>query len=804
MDYGYFDDAHKEYVITNPRTPVKWINYIGSLAFGGFVDNTGGALICKGDPSLDRITRYYQQLPASEFKGETLYLRIHLEQGYRVFSPFFVPTLDDFDRFECRVGLDYTRFITEFYGLRCEVTVFVPPGEACEVRDACLTNISSSPLVVDAIPVVEYTHPNAVTQLTNSDWVPQTMVSKAVHDPGGLVTLIQYPFMYRDTQVNYFTSNLPVASYETDRGRFLGSHEYGTWAKPESLTLAAGLSCYEAQRGDNIAALHHPLGLIQPGESRRLITLLGQAASLGEARPVIDRYRQSESVERALAGLANQWEDTLSQFKASTPDPAMDTMVNIHNPRQCSVTRNWSRYLSYYQLGLGTRGIGFRDSSQDVLATFAQSPVDAKALIEQLLSVQKRNGSAMHQFNPISMIASEGDSLERDDRPHYYSDDHLWIVLAVCSYLKETGDWGFLEKKIPYYEKDKQGSPLETGTVREHQQRALEFTHTDTGGHGLPHLGFADWNDTVNLPTGAESIFTANLYGKALREMIDLAVRGGDEPLAGIYRQDYAAMQRQVNSQAWDGEWYVAYFDADGAPLGSRTNAQGQIYLNSQSWGVISGFATPERTRACLDTAYERLNTRYGIKISAPGYNGFDPRQGGITTYPPGAKENGGIFLHTNPWMMIAEALAGNGERAYQYYCQINPARQNDRLDEYECEPYVYAQNILGDEHLQFGLARNSWLTGTASWVYQAATQYILGVRPEYDGLRIEPCIPLAWEEFRVQRKFRGASYAIRVHNPGHVCSGVKSIALDGKPISGTLIPVLSDGTEHQVEVVLG
>jgi cellobiose phosphorylase len=806
MRYGYFDDDKREYAITNPRTPVKWINYIGTLAFGGFVDHTGGTLICAQDPALNRITKYIAQMPTSDFKGETLYLRslrrLEPSQGWQVFSPFFVPTLNPYDLYECHVGLGYTRITSEFYGIRTEATIFVPLGERRVIRDIKITNISDAPVEVDAIPVVEYTHPDSLKQLTNADWVPQTMVSKVVTQSDGRKILIQYPFMLRDVRVNYFTSNRPVSSFDSDRKRFLGDNEYGTWARPLSLRQGE-LTNSEALRGDNIAALLHHLGVLQPGESKRLITQLGQADSVEQALPRIEHFRDEGNVDRAFEELARFWDGYLGKLQVVTPDAAMNRMLNIHNPRQCHTTKNWSRYLSLYQLGYGARGIGFRDSSQDVMAILASMPQEGKALIEQLLSVQKRDGSAMHQFNPLTMVASEGDSLEREDLPHYYSDDHLWIILAVCAYIKETGDLAFLDKAIPFYEKDKQDQPLDVGTVLEHLRRSIEFTRHDVGAHGLPLLGFADWNDTVNLRKGAESLFTTNLYGKALLEMMDLARHLGDMASAEKYAVYYAEMQERVNRCAWDGEWYVRYFDWDGTPLGSRANDRGQIYINGQSWPVISGFATPERARLALDSVRARLNTRNGIKISAPGFNGFDPRRGGITTYPPGVKENGGIFLHTNPWVMIAETTLGDGDRAFEYYNQINPAAKNDRIDEYECEPYVYAQNILGDEHPQFGLARNSWLSGTASWAYQAGTQYILGIRPAYDGLVVDPCIPRAWDGFGVRREFRGATYHITVENPQHICKGVKSAAVDGQAIEGNTVPIFEGGT-HQVLVVMG
>lgn len=799
MRYGYFDEANREYVITNPRTPAKWINYIGTRAFGGFVDHTGGALICKDDPTLNRITKYLQQMPASDLKGETLYLRLLTKSGHFIFSPFFVPTLDEPVRFECHVGLGYTRIVTEMHRLCTETTIFIPRGGACEIRDIKVTNVSRETLAVDAIPVVEFTHPSALQQFTNADWIPQTMQSQSVND-GEFIILLQYPFMFRDTKVNYFTSNLPASSFETDRKQFLGENEYGSFRDPRSLRQPQ-LGNHEAKRGDNIAALLHPLGNMKPGETRQLITQLGQATSLDVARHDIELYRQPENVENALGRLREFWEDYLGTMQIETPDSNTNLMLNLFNPYQCYVTKHWSRYLSYYQLGLGSRGIGMRDSCQDLLAIVAAAPDEAKEFLRTLFSFQKINGSAMHQFNPLSLEGSEGDSLELEDRPHYYSDDHLWLVLATCALFKESGELDFLNVDIAFYEKDKQGKPIASGTVLEHLKRALEFTRNDTGRHGLPLLGFADWNDTVNLPKGAESLFTAHLYGKALLEMIDLCEHLGDAAGVEQYRQAHAEMKERVENVAWDGNWYIRYIDADGKPLGSAKNQYGQIYLNAQSWAVISGFAAPERATRAMESVYEKLNTCYGLKLSAPGFNGYDPRYGGITTYPPGAKENGGIFLHPNPWVMVAETMLGNGDRAYEYYAQINPIAKNNAIDIYECEPYVYAQNILGDEHPQFGLGRNSWLSGAASWCYQAGTQWILGIRPEYGGLRVDPCIPKRWPGFAATRCFRGQSYKINVHNPDGLSKGVGKMLVDSKEISGNLVPLDLPGNEHQVEV---
>lgn len=802
MKYGYFDDAKREYVITNPKTPVKWINYVGGLAFGGFVDHTGGALLCKGDPALNRILKYIPQMPSSDFKGESAYIRFKDAGGYRIFSPYFVPTLDEYSLFECHVGLGYSTFISEFYGIRTEIRVFVPAGESRLIRDVTILNKSGKALEIDYIPVVEYTHFDALKQFTNADWVPQTMQSKALRQKDGSVVPTQYAFMKKGVAENYFTSNMAVSSFETDRKRFLGDNEYGTWRSPLSLQNEE-LSNYEALRGDNIGALLHHLGSLADGESKRIITQLSQAASVEKDGAAIDKFRNPKAVDAAFSDLSAFWDEYLSVLQVNTPDANMNSMVNVHNPRQCYMTKNWSRDLSLYQLGFGGRGLGFRDSSQDVMGMLSNAPESGKELIIKLLHVQKRDGSAMHQFFPSTMEASVGDSHEFPDRPHYYGDDHLWIILAVNTYLKETGDLDFLKEKIPFYEKDPQGKALESGSVLEHLIRAVEFTWQNRGKHGLPLLGFADWNDTVNLRTGAESNFVAAQFGKALCEMIDMMEALGDEAAKTKFENYYKQMKTVVNRETWDGEWYLRYFDSDGSKLGSKENSHGSIFVNAQTWNIMAGFADSERALIAMDSVNKKLNTTNGIKLSAPGYNGYDRNLGGVSTYPPGAKENGGIFLHTNPWAMISETIIGNGDRAFEYYNQINPAFKNDKIDEFEAEPYCYPQNILGNEHPQFGLGRNSWLSGTSSWTYQAATKYILGIMPTFKGLQINPCIPKNWDGFTAVRKFRGAQYEIVVKNPSHVCKGVKTMTVDGKNIEGNIVPLFNDGT-HKIEVVLG
>lgn len=804
MSYGYFDLKNTEYIITNPQLPVKWINYLGTLEFGGLVDHTGGMLLCRGDPALNRILKYIPQLPSSSFNGSTIYLRIKdKNHNYKVFSPVYTPTLDKYNIYECHVGLGYTKFITEFYGISYEAVLFVPLKSNCVVHQIKISNSNNHEVDIDLIPVVEYSHPHAIQQFDNADWVPQTMQSKLYITEKGKKILLQYPYMNKSIKVNYLTSNWEISSFQTDRRKFLGKNGYGTWMNPQELQNPE-LENYEASRGDNIGAIMLKLGHLKPDQHKSLIVQYGQVDQIDTSLSLISKYNSESEVQKEFQKIKDFWTDYLAKVQIETPSKSMNQMLNLFNPYQCYTTYNWSRFLSLYQLGLGARGIGFRDTSQDVMGIMDRQPEDARKLIEKLLSVQLCDGSAMHQFFPLTMEGMRGESGSLEERYSFYGDDHLWIILSICDYLKETGDFSFLDKEIPYYDKNSEGHPLEQGKVLDHMIRALSFTKNHIGSNNLPLLGFADWNDTVNLRKGAESLFIANLYGTALKEIIELINHLNKESLVMKFKSDYNDMKKYFNTIAWDGEWFIRYLDFDGTPIGSHKNEKSQIFTNAQSWPIISGFAQKNQAAKALESVNKHLNTEKGIKLSTPGYDGFDPNIGGITTYPPGAKENGGIFLHANPWVMMAECILGNGDRAFKYYEQINPAGKNDKIDEFEVEPYVYPQNILANEHSQFGLGRNSWLTGTASWCYQTGIKYILGIKPNYSSLIVDPCIPKSWDEFSIIRKFRGTKYKIRVVNPDHINKGIKSIMIDGKSYESNNLPIFSSGEIHNIEVIMG
>jgi cellobiose phosphorylase len=454
-----------------------------------------------------------------------------------------------------------------------------------------------------------------------------------------------------------------------------------------------------------------------------------------------------------------------------------------------------------YELGVN-RGMGFRDAAQDTLGVMHTIPEEARHTLFKLLEIQYKDGHAAHQFYPLTGEVEAGDAAEGVKKAaKWYSDDHLWIILAVCAYIKETGDLNILHEKVSYLDDGK-------FPVLEHLKAAIDFSVSHVGQHGLTLAGWADWDDTLNLDTGkgsAESVWSTMLLGVALLDMVTLCRSLKKEDLAKKYSALHKHFSKIVNSKAgWDGKWYLRAYTDEGKKVGSHLNEKAKIYLLMQSWAVMSGFATNHRAKTALASAHKYLNTKYGLVLIWPAYDHFDWKIGGTTTYPPGAKENGGIFLQTNPWQMIAQTMMGNGDLAYQYYRQILPSLKNDSAEVYEIEPYVYCQNILGKEHPQFGLGRNSWLTGTAAWAMVAIQQYILGIRPDYHGLIIDPCIPGFWKGFEVKRVFRGCTYFITVRNPKGTNKGIRSLMVDGKKIMGNQVPLFKDGQDHHIEAVLG
>ena len=779
--YGYFDPEGREYVITRPDTPTPWINYLGEGRYGGIISNTAGGYSFDRDPRNRRVTRYrYNAIPADQ-PGRYIYLR-DMESG-TFWSPTWQPvTACQLESYECRHGTAYTRISSTYQGIHASLLYFVPlqpePAPApCEVWVLHLKNQSDRVRRLRTFSYVELSYYDATIDMHNLDWGMHIFHTR--HEAGVLYSSTNF----RPT-TTFFTSNQPALGFDSDREVFVGS--YRSLSAPQ--VVASGEpGNSEAPRGNNIGSFCHELQL-NPGEEKEIIYILGVTDEIEAIPPVLEQYRRSRAVRQSFAALRADWQAYLGQFQVTTPDPEMNAMLNLWNQVQCRITLFWSRTASSYESGLG-RGMGTRDSAQDVLGTVHNVPKRARGTLSALWKLQFQDGHTWHQVFVFTGEGGPGHAEEFPDWPQWFSDDHLWIVLGVCAYLRETGDFGYLEERIPYWDGGE-------ASVWWHMLRAVDFTLQHRGPHGLPRIGFSDWNDTLNIDHGsgkAESVFTAMQLCRVLLDLAELCDHLKKTAEADRFRELHTQMADAINQAAWDGKWFARAYDDAGLPLGVEGESENRLSLNPQTWAVIGEVADEVRARSALQSAHEKLNTPYGLTLMWPPYTHGDDRVRGTSTYPPGAKENGGIFCHANTWAIVAAARLGWNERAYQYYRQILPLARQD-AERSLVEPYVYCQNICGPTHLQYGMGRNSWLTGTASWTYVAGTQWLLGIRPTYEGLRISPVIPPTWEGFSARRVFRGVTYHIQVSRAG--VGNRVSLSVDGQPITGNVVPLPPEGAQ--------
>jgi cellobiose phosphorylase len=535
---------------------------------------------------------------------------------------------------------------------------------------------------------------------------------------------------------------------------------------------------------------------LAPGEERQIVYIMGATERPAEIDRVVDRFSDPSEITAAFQALRDDWASYLSRFTVETPDADTNAMINFWNQVQCRTTLYWSRFVSGYETGLG-RGMGTRDSGQDTLGTMHTVPDHARRMLTSIWRMQFADGHTWHQFFPLTMEGGPGLAAEYPQWPQWFSDDHLWLVISVCAYLRETGDFDYLEQKVPYEDHAEE-------TVWEHMLRAVDFTLNHLGPHGLPRSGFSDWNDTLNIDHGsgkAESVWTGMQFCRAMLDLTELCEKVGRRAEAERFAGLHESMAAIINDEAWDGGWYMRSFDDDGLPIGVAGSEHHAIDLIPQSWSVIGDVAPTERAEKAMAAADEKLNTKFGLALIWPPYNGGDDRVCGISTFVPGSKENGGIFCHSNTWSIIAAAMLGHGDEAYKYYREILPLARTDS-DTYKVEPYTYPQNICGPTHPSFGMARNAWLTGTAAWTFVAATQWILGIRPTFDGLRVAPTLPVVWPGYKAHREFRGTAYEISVRRDGP--GNAVSMVVDGRPIEGDVVPLPAPGTARvNVEVVL-
>jgi cellobiose phosphorylase len=785
MEYGYFSQNNKEYIIVRPDTPTPWINYLSNSEYCAIISNTAGGYSFHIDPRERRILRYrYNNVPMDR-PGRYLYIRDNKSGDY--WSPTWQPVFKKLSAYECRHGLGYTKISSSYSDIEAEVTYFVPLDENLEIWMLTLRNTSSEEKELTVFSYAEFCLWQAEFDQTDLQSIQFRGVAKYEEDA------IFHHFFNPYTGYAFFASNGTITGYDCNREKFIGLYH----SESNPLAVERG-QCFNSESlGGNPIAATSNLVKLGPGETKTIIFILGVAKEKSEAKKYIQKFKKKTSVDAEFQKLREYWDAYLSNFQVDAPDKEFNTMINVWNQYQCKTTFDWSRYVSLYETGIG-RGIGFRDCNQDALGVVHALPKRVRQRILDLAKNQFEDGHVYHLYFPLT--GEGGFPYYTKEKMKFFSDDHLWLILSVCEYIKETGDITILNENVKFVE----GS---SASLYEHLKRSINFTLNHMGNHGLPLLGTADWNDPQNLPgpnNAAESVFTAMLFHKALLELTELCRECNQEKDA----QKFAAMadkiKTHVNEIAWDGEWYIRAFDDSGNPVGSSKRKEGKIYLNAQSWAVISQIAPKERAIQCMNSAKKHLDTKYGLMLLAPAYSRYYPEIGDLTSYVPGLKENASIWSHANAWAILAECMLGRGDQAYEYYKKLAPTTKNKIADIHQTEPYVYAQTIAGKDHPNFGMARNSWLTGTASWMMKVATNWILGVRPQYNGLLIDPCIPKTWASFKVIRHFRNAIYEIQVENPNHVSKGIKNVIVDGKQLKDNLLPSFADGKKHTVLVTMG
>ena len=811
MKFGYFDDANREYVITTPKTPLPWINYLGCNEFFTLISNTCGGYTFYKDAKLLRMTRYrYNDVP-NDINGKYFYIK----EGNTVWNPSWKPTQTELDSYECRHGIGYSRFTGAKNELEASVLTFVPMNDNCEISHVKLTNKSGAPKSVSLFSYVEWCLWNADDDSRNF----QRNLSTGEVEVVG--STIYHKTEYRERRNHYavYSVNTPVDGFDTSRDAFLGAYRYA--ANPE--VVEKGQATNSIASGWSPIASHQINVTLAPGETKSYVFVLGYIENPEDdkwespgvinkkpANAMLAKYQTDADVEKAFAELNTYWNELLSKYTVKSSNEKVDRMVNIWNQYQCMVTFNMSRSASYYESGIG-RGMGFRDSCQDLLGFVHLIPDRARQRIIDIASTQFEDGSAYHQYQPLT---KKGNS----DIGSGFNDDPLWLIAGTSAYVRESGDTSILTEMVPFDNDMSVAKPLMT-----HLKRSFDYIVNHKGPHNLPLIGRADWNDCLNLncfsehpgesfqtfgPSEgpvAESVFIAGMFVKYGEEYAQLCELMGDQAEADYARAEVQKMYDAVLKDGWDGEWFVRAYDAHGQKIGSKECDEGQIYIESNGFCPLAGIGVKEGlAEKALDSVKERLDTKYGVMILQPAYTRYHLELGEISSYPPGYKENAGIFCHNNPWVSIAETVIGRGDRAFEIYQKTCPAYVEEFSEIHRTEPYVYSQMVAGRDAKFHGEAKNSWLTGTAAWTFVNVSQHILGVYPTHKGLSIDPCVPKGFGDFELTRKFREGTYHIKVVNPNNVEKGVKSITVDGKTLSGCVVPYEKGKTDYDVVVEMG
>ena len=818
--FGHFDDVNREYVITNPQTPWPWINYLGNEDFFSLISNTAGGYSFYKDAKFRRITRYrYNNVPMDN-GGRYFYIN----DGGTVWSPGWKPCKTPLDFYECRHGMSYTRITGAKNGIRASVLFFVPLGTWAEVQKLTLTNQGTEAKTLKLYSFAEWCLWNAATDMENF----QRNFSTGEVEVDGSTIYHKTEYKERRNHYAFYTVNAPIQGFDTDRETFIGL--YNEFRDPQQ--VMQGTIGNSIAHGWSPIASHYIEVTLQPGESKDYIFLLGyveneqdqkfEPATPGllhsgsspivnkaKAKAMMQQLDTTAKVDAAFAQLKAYWDGLLDSYVLTSPEEKLDRMVNIWNQYQCMITFNMSRSASFFESGIG-RGMGFRDSNQDLVGFVHQIPHRARQRIIDIASTQFPDGGCYHQYQPLTKRGN-------NDIGGGFNDDPMWLIFGTVAYIKETGDFGILDEAVPF--DNQEGSEV---SLFEHLRISFNHVVENLGPHMLPLIGRADWNDCLNLNcfswdpnesfqttenktegSQAESLMIAGLFVVCGRDYVELCQQLGRMDEAARAQKFIDSMVQAVKEHGWDGEWYLRAYDYFGRKVGSKENQEGQIFIESQGWCTMAGIGLEEgMVEKALNSVKERLDCEHGIVLNNPAFTKYVVEYGEISSYPAGYKENAGIFCHNNPWVIIGETVLGRGDYAWEYFRKICPSYTEENSALHKVEPYVYSQMIAGKDAARPGEAKNSWLTGTAAWNWYAITQFILGIKPAYDGLEINPCICPEWKEYQVKRKFRGAEYLITILNPNGVCKGVKSIEVDGQPIEGCIVK--HQPGSHQVIVTLG
>jgi N,N'-diacetylchitobiose phosphorylase len=797
MRYGFFDDRNREYVIERPDTPRAWINYAGSRAYGAVITNNAGGYSFYHSPAEGRFLRFrFNSIPMDQ-PGRYFYLRDRDSGDY--WSASWQPVGKPLDKFKstCRFGTGYAVIASRYAGIQAEATYFVPRDQTFEYWWLRVTNRSRKPRQLSVFSYAEFAAEwnmfNDQLNLQYVAYIAQAEWKDGVIEASSCARLPEDAanFANRDQSRWWWMTQLGgrVVGYELDRGKFLGP--YRSYHNPLAVERgAAGNSTGFSD--DTCGSVQSDLDL-QPGESADVFVLLGIGHAAEGAR-IRAEYGNAARAQAELDTVRRSFHDPLGNFTCQTPDEDFNHMINVWNAYNALMTFNWSRACSLVYTGEGRDALGYRDSVQDTVGVCQLIPDAVRERLELMLTGQDSTGGAQPEIKPWLHRPGQMPATAPEK---YRSDDALWLFNAVPAYVAETGDTAFYRKVLPYADRGE-------ASVLGHLRRALEFNLERVGAHGLPCGLLADWNDCIKLGFRGETVFVAFQVRYGLQTYAGIADLLQQPAEAQWARAELTRFDALLQRHTWDGEWFIRAYREDGAAFGSAACDEGRIFLNPQSWAVLSGAATPAQARQAMDAVEKHLASEFGLAICAPAYERIDHHVMRAVLFNPGNKENGGIFSHTQGWAVMADTLLGNGDRAWRHYRAYLPAAQNDRAEIREIEPYVHCQSTHSPFSKKFGTSRVPWLSGTASWSYFAATHHILGIRPENDGLRLDPCIPSAWKGFSVQRRFRGAKLSIAVENPDGVQKGVVRLELNGAELPGNFVPVAALKRVNRIRVVMG